>query len=607
MIFGSIILSSSLNAQKIKFGDIPLEDLKMEVYEHDSAAGAVILHDVGEFDGNNITFTRHIRVKILKKSGLDWGNWIFNTPSKGNFKVLVFNLEYGVVNKERANSNDIYMEDVVDDFIVTKVFAPNVKVGSVIDILYTHSGVPLEWRFQERIPIRYSNLKMSLSKYVKFNRSFYGFEPIETVSENEWKATNMPAFRFEPYLNNYTNYITKFEFQPIPSLLDLSWKTINEILMKSTRFGGILRHSNFLDPFAEELKAKDITDLEKIRVAYQYVKENIKWNGEKSIWGSVAVRTKFTKDHSGNSADINLILASLLLKVGINCKPIVLSTRDNGTLDLRYPSIYKLNYVVILVQHGDITMKLDATEKNLVPGLLPTRCINGSGIIVEPTGLERINLNENDGEYSNQYVKISISPEMTASAHISQQYRNYSYLQWADQRDKQSNDDELFLNEIKKSYAEIDIQEYKVKSRQSEKAKCTESLKIDLTDRLLDLGSEVIFNPIVMFEFDENPFKAESRRFPIDLTCKKNIKSTISISVPENFSVVSIPEPVKLTNPEGTAIFTFYTTSTGGAIQIKMNLKLNQSIYSATEYEGLKQFFTEVIKKVQEPVQLQKV
>jgi len=46
----------------------------MDSYERDSSAEALILSDIGEFNGQTLKFSRHIRIKILKKSGLEWGN-----------------------------------------------------------------------------------------------------------------------------------------------------------------------------------------------------------------------------------------------------------------------------------------------------------------------------------------------------------------------------------------------------------------------------------------------------------------------------------------------------------------------------------------------------
>src|SRR6185436_7401661 len=79
-----LLISISSLAQKapFKFGDVAIEDIKMTVYDKDSSAVAVVLVDYGEStmpyskeNGFMLNFERITRIKILKKEGLDWGNF----------------------------------------------------------------------------------------------------------------------------------------------------------------------------------------------------------------------------------------------------------------------------------------------------------------------------------------------------------------------------------------------------------------------------------------------------------------------------------------------------------------------------------------------------
>ena len=125
--------------RSLRSGKSLVADLERKSYPIDTSAQAIILFDVGQFNGSTLMFTRNLRIKILKKGGQSWGNWVFNTPSTSEFKVTVYNLEFGKVVAEKASGKSIYNEQVVNEFHVSKVFAPNVKVGSVIDISYNHA------------------------------------------------------------------------------------------------------------------------------------------------------------------------------------------------------------------------------------------------------------------------------------------------------------------------------------------------------------------------------------------------------------------------------------------------------------------------------------
>ena len=84
----AFIVTFTVSGQKppIKFGDVPIDQVKMTTYAADSSAVAVVLADFGEStidysseDGFIIKFDRIRRVKILSKEGYEWGN--FTIPS----------------------------------------------------------------------------------------------------------------------------------------------------------------------------------------------------------------------------------------------------------------------------------------------------------------------------------------------------------------------------------------------------------------------------------------------------------------------------------------------------------------------------------------------
>ena len=94
------LFSLSLHAQKapVKWGKVDESDLKMAVYEADTAAAAVILCDYGELsvdlgDGNlRYVFDHHRRIKILKRSGFEYADVsipFHGGQEVGNLKAMV--------------------------------------------------------------------------------------------------------------------------------------------------------------------------------------------------------------------------------------------------------------------------------------------------------------------------------------------------------------------------------------------------------------------------------------------------------------------------------------------------------------------------------------
>lgn len=585
-----------------KFGEVSITDMEMTVYEHDSSANAVILYDRGKFDADDFMFTRHVRVKVLDKAGLSWGDWVFNTPSQGNFKVFVFNKNGDAIVKEKIERSSIYREEVIDGFFVYKVFAPNVKVGSIIDIEYSHPGFPYEWRFQHLIPVRHSELEIEDVRFKMVKKTYFGFEPIETLNTNHWRVNNMPAFQLEPHLNHYSNYITKFEFQ-FSSIYN-TWEKISGLLSNYLYFGQTMKSMSFLNTKAKEIKASNLNELEKIDAAYNYIRENIKWNQVNSLVASRGYRSNFEKNHSGNSADINLMLIGLLNKIGITTYPVVLSTRDNGLLREFTTSINKLNYVVGYIENGTTKMLLDATSDNLKPGILPEKCLNGKGWLINDNTGTWIDLVGAHKKKVKQYVQIALNEDGFFEAKVNETKYDYTYLDWVKVRE-QHHEEGAYLSHLRTVYPDLELLDYKVKKINAEKLNVAEVVTIDMSNNVDDLGDEFIINPYLLTKIVNNPFKLASRKYPLDLSSPIEESATIVLQIPDGYQVKTIPASVKLTGSDDVS-FTFLSQQTNGYLNISYKLQVNKSVFVDSEYAVFRQFHSQIVNKLNESIYLQK-
>jgi hypothetical protein len=598
-------------SDNVKFGKVSKEEINMTVYHKDSSASAVILHDYGGFNKNEFRFTRHIRIKVLKKAGTSWGNWVIKTPGTGDFKVLVFNKNGNEIEKVKALPSSIYKEEIVEGIYVYKVFAPNVKVGSVIDIKYSHFGLPYEWRFQHLIPVCHSELKIQDSEFIVYKKSYFGFEPINTVGVDHWVADDMPAFQVEPYLNDYSNYITKFEFQisrisfgTYQKHYSTTWEKVNNVLNESTYFGLLTSSMGFINEKAKEIKNAPISDEEKIHLAYNYVKEHIKWNGSNSLYASKSYRTNFQKNHSGNSAEINLILIGLLQKIGITTHPVALSTRDNGKLREFDASLNKLNYVVGYVKTDHIELFLDASLDHLVPGLLPEKCLNGKGWLVNKSGGLWVELKSKHKKKIKQYVQIAMNDDGFFEATVNETKYDYSYLDWVNVREEH-NEEGAYLSYLRTVYPNLELLDYKVKKSNMEKLNTAEVVTVDMSNQVDDLGDEFIINPYLLTKIGNNPFKLPSRKYPVDLSSPIEESATIVMQIPQGYQVKTTPESIKLMGP-GNVYFTFLSQQANGYLNISYKLQVDKSVFVESEYDVLRQFYSQIVNKLNESIYLQK-
>lgn len=263
-----------------------------------------------------------------------------------------------------------------------------------------------------------------------------------------------------------------------------------------------------------------------------------------------------------------------------------------------------MNYVVGYVQHEGIEMLLDATSENISPGILPEYCMNGQGLLVKKDNEQWLTLVRNNKEIKKQFITINIDKDGNARAKINQELSGYGFLTWSETQKAQNYDAELYKNKLQEEFPEIDILSYSVNSKDVNTRKSKETIEVDFTNQLVDFGEGVFFTPFLMFEYAKNTFKSEDRKYPVDLIFPKELNTTIVVNLPKEFSIKKLPESIKYTNTDGSAIFTYMAQGGDLGLQFKTTLNLNRSVFTETEYLDLRRFFSEVSKKISSPLEL---
>lgn len=600
----------------IQFGTVTTTEMKMSVYERDSTAPAVILHDKGYFNGNEFQFTRHVRIKILSAAGTSFGNFTIRVPSKSFIDGYTFNMESALLRKTKLERSNIYNEEVVDGFDVYKVFFPEVKPGSVIDLRYSHMGLPLEWRFQDVIPVRYSELTLEPTNNVFYKKVFYGFEKVSNPKPNQFVAQNVPAIALEPMMNHYSNYLTRFQFD-IESIsyprwmyyheFSTKWEMVGKRLMEHEFFGGVINGSAFLNEKAKEIARSDGSVTDKVTLAFDYIQDNIKWNHNFGLVATKSFREDFKVNHSGNSATINLLLIALLKKAGIEAYPVVLSTRDNGMINPLSASLNKLNYVMAYVIGDDISMFVDATNRYTMPGVVPEHCLNNVGWVIRKgeTG-QIIDLKPKCPNTQRKLILIKPDENNELVAEVNTTYEGYAYLDWVEKFET-TGSEKAYLDLLIKDNPHSGIDGYTLVSQDKDHLKVSErtTLKLSGSDRVMGVGdNELLISPFILNDL-VNPFKSGQRRFPIDFIYPRTRAITVSLELPKGYELKSTPQSSRVDYPGEKAKFTFLVgVNNNNSVSIRCNISVAEPLFLEDEHEILKAFFSEVVKKLNESVEI---
>jgi hypothetical protein len=603
-------LHYQLYSQKdpVKFGKIDKAELLIKKYEIDTSASAIVLCDFGYWNTNDFMFRRVLRIKILKKEGINYASQIFFGAEKSLIRGITYNIENNEIIETKLSSNSIFRERVYENYFRLRVAMPKVIVGSVFDVEISSLGPPRRWDFQRDIPVIWSELRIPESTYISFKQKYVGSEPLFIYEPSRWVGKDMPAFKEEPFTNSSENYIAKLEIEFLSiAFTDFAtdWDAVARRLEENEYFGTQLNASLFLNSISNEIEEKYKTDFEKMKAAFEEVKK-IKWNENESLFTTYTLLQKAFSEQSGNSADINIILINLLRKLKINCDPVILSTRANGQINSLSPSIFKFNYVIALATVNNEKYLLDATDELLPLGTLPERCLNGDARIFLETTTQNIIIKPEKKKISIEKYELILSGGNQLKGTLSTEKKEYTAFDYR-KKYRKFNSKSEFIQDLEKNNPGLIINTIEITNLDSIYLPLKEKYEIELNNQVFEANDKVLINPLIHVRMKENPLKTEDRKYPVDYASGIDEMVYVKIKIPAGYELVEIPPATIIQLPEKSAVATFQITFLNNEINVFYRFNINKEVFNTEEYPLLKEFYNQIIKKHSEPIVLKKI
>lgn len=654
-------------SQKQELGKVTIDELKEKVYPADTSAVAAVIFNMGKTsfeysydDGFQIVTEICTKIKIYKKEGYDYANHserIYVGGGNGDEKVNIsraatYNLVGDKIEKTKLDGNGEFYEKVNKYWSLKKITMPNVKVGSIIEYKITITSPYIsnfpDWEFQRDIPVKYSQYSTYIPEYHIYNTHFKGFHPLETLKEtklrtidytyvtkmmpgmvnsSDAKRTNetiqftenvsiysgkdIPALKEEAFVNNADNYRTilmhelagtRYPNSPYKNY-NTDWETVVKSIYESDDFGSELNKTGYFEKDIDVLLNGITSQDEKIDVIFNYVKSKMNWNEFTGIYCDGGVKKAY-QDKKGNVAEINLMLTAMLRYAGFNANPIMLSTRSNGISFFASKSAY--NYIITGIELNNQVILLDATNKYALPNILPIRDLNWFGRIIRKNqSSAEIDLMPKSNSKDIVSVIGNINDKGEITGKIRDQY--FDYNAFAFRQINNSLSKESYIEKIEKAHHGLEIGEYEVQNSADLSKPIVENYGFTSTNSVEIIGDKMYVSPFLFFAKTENPFKQETREYPIDFVYPSQDKFNISLTIPDGYTVEVLPAAKIVSMPDNLANFKYNISNNGNQIQLMFVFDTNQAIIGSEHYEELKAFYKEIVEKQTEKVVLKKV
>ncbi|GEQ86934.1 hypothetical protein ULMS_24420 [Patiriisocius marinistellae] len=601
------------------------------------------------------------RIKIYNPEGYRWATKKIKSYNHGSdreevssIKGTTFNLVGGKVKKTKLDKSNVFKERLNDYFMENKLTMPNLQPGSVIEIEYTVQSpflgitdIPLQYEIpinkmmvDVKIPDfyvyrNYANPQASNSftfeesdknievvirersglgtaNYGNFKRGG-GSSGIQSYKERRYllEEVNVPPIKRAAYIDNLDNYAAKAVWEltvikngnGIPKMLSNSWESVSKTIYERDDFINSINNSSFYEDDLKNALGAETDPSVKMQIVYDLVKNKVRWNGYYGYFPEQGTKKAY-KEGKGNVGDVNLLLISMLRKAQINVLPVLISSKSNG-IPL-FPTRYGFNYLIAQVEIGGNTYLLDATKLYTTINVLPERAINWQGRVILPDGSsDWVPLYPDFSSQKLSYVQAEINPDGTLSAkvrgrmgdHYAKEYRTEFY-------GKNANDQ---IDGMDKNGEDVKFSNLETKDLNAFTKNITLSYDANATSLVETINDEIYISPMLFFAQKENPFKENTREYPVFFDFPKSDKYNITIKIPEGYTVKSLPESAKSALAGDAVTYSYLISESNGMIQLAVAMDINKPILLPSDYQFIKDMFGQIVGKENEKIVLSKI
>ena len=633
--------------------------ISTSVFLADTEAAAAVIYEKASIDISPMTRTyeqvyksRRI-IKILKEEAIDEANVRDYFISKGggmesyvkNVVATTYNMVDGQLVSTPMDKSAVYYSNM-GDYKEMKFTLPSAKVGSIISYSYEiHSPanfVLTPWYFQSEYPTLKSEYEVSIPaqfSYVTISQStplFKGFNTLKAAEQsgtdayvvgNEgdryskyhttiWGRRNVQSMRQEENAGNVNDYRERIGIQLQSLDLQISaldeeglrkaWKDFNSDIWQHNKLGRQFSDNSFFYPVLDSLTYGVDDPLLKAKRIFAYIRNKMHCNDKISAIASRDI-TKVWENKDANAAEINVLLVAMLKEAGLDASPVLLSTKGRLKATHDYPMLDRFNHMIGLLIVDSVRYYLDASGKYNAFGRLPEYCYTGyARVLNKDDGYPIMILPQYNKERSVTKADVVSLSDVAFRVNITE----YIGMNMSSHLRQLLSTDTSKLNGIiqtRKNAIKNDAEILDIKVDNLNNPDTNLIFKYTINKKYKMPVSTLYFSADMVKILDKCPFKPMDRRMPLELDYADERVYVMNAVLPSNMVLEEIPNPAKISYGDK-IIFRHNVAfdSTTHALNITTQLKRNDCVFEAAEYNTVRDVYEKIVKEINQTIVLKK-
>jgi transglutaminase-like putative cysteine protease len=614
------------SAQADDWLPISPEDLKLTSEPLAPAAPAILLYRQVDRDDNDPSETNYVRIKILTEEGRKFADVEIPFDKKSesirSIQARTIHPDGSIVNF----SGTVYEKPIVQARgvkLLAKAFTlPGVQVGSIVEYRYRRGleyGYVFNshWILSDELFTRYA--KFSLDPYRQFSLTYswpVGLPEGTAVPKSErgrirLETRNVPAFVTEEYMppENELKYRVDFIYQSESDVQPekdpvVYWKKYGKRTNEHVE-DFIDKRRAMSDALAQILAPGDTPEA-KLHKIYERVQRlhNLSYERRKSEQEEDREKIKDNKNAEdvwtrgyGSGNDLALLFLALVRAAGIQADAVIVSTRDTHYFNARIMNPAELNSYVAAVMLDGKLLYLDPGIALLPFGMLPWSETAVKGLKLDKSGGSWITtpLPEPKESRIERAAHFQLTSAGTLEGKVTVTYTGQEAL-W--RRQEEMNEDDADRKQFLENQIKADIPSGVEVELTNQPDWSGASLTLTAEYDLKALGwaaaaGQRALLPMGLFGAqDKRAFVHTTRVHPIYFNFPYQTVDDITIELPENMQLSSLPQPRTLDRK--TLVYSESAERKNSSLLLHRDVLVYLTVVNVKFYDSIQDFFQTV-------------
>jgi len=611
-----------------KAGQVSDAEVMMDVYQPDTTAAAVYLIDkcdvtlrTDDVLGLDLLVNVYQRIKILKESGKDVTDYKILYSQDGyisNVRVTTYNMSDGKLVKTKLDRKYVFREKVTDNTFSCSFTAPEVRVGSVVEVAYEIKterfwDIP-ELVLQRSYPSNMVSASLEYPDFIHVNRMARGYlTPVYKESQlakslrnnvipscllitESYSLNDVPAIPREVSSLCPSQYRCAVSYEvsgvTIPGFVhrsySMKWPDVDKQVRETNIISQCSVKGKFLEPFYVE-PGEEKTTIANVRNA---VVSAVKWD---DTFNMIPENIRdVVKAGKGSSASINAIVASVLNGMGYTVSPVLLRKRSSGLLANFYVRTDAFTSMILKIEtpSGTSCYMDAAPDYGYIDVLPPDFLVDEARVYPldsnKPAYWEKLTSRAMAASVFSADARLQENGTVTGTIGLRAMGAASCLIRQT--RDELGSDDAYFEHVEEGESFETLSYEYRAKPYDN-KAEFT----IEFQQAPVSGGDHLYVKPFLITQYHKGDFPPGERVTPVDFIVLENMTYIYKLAIPDGFQIEQLPPAasIRANGFKATALCRTVANE-DGTITLTFAFRNNSLQVPAANYQDLRAFWEQL-------------